>query len=254
MINPSGMGEAHGGSLITVGIDLGQKSDPTAIVICEELVDLIEEKVSTGIGGATTAKYERGTKPSRWIARTVQRLPLNTPYPKVAEIVASIISELHTRHRAAVIENPWPSAPAYADIRVIVDSTGVGIPVVELIREALKPYKVSVVAATFTYGRNLNQHSQSQWTVGKAFLVGRLQALLQDGRIKMPDTRETRALADELEHYEIKISDAGSDTYGAFKTGTHDDLATALGLAVLLDTPAPNRIIRRPPARRRHFA
>jgi len=39
-------------------------------------------------------------------------------------------------------------------------------------------------------------------------------------------------LAGELLTYEIKVSENGADTYGAFKVGTHDDLATALGLAV----------------------
>ena len=39
----------------------------------------------------------------------------------------------------------------------------------------------------------------------------------------------------ELETYEIKVSEDANDRYGAFKTGAHDDLATALGLAVQTD-------------------
>ena len=42
-------------------------------------------------------------------------------------------------------------------------------------------------------------------------------------------------MARELKDYQIKVDQDGADTYGAFKVGSHDDLATALGLAVLDD-------------------
>jgi hypothetical protein len=46
----------------------------------------------------------------------------------------------------------------------------------------------------------------------------------------------------ELKDYEIKIDAAtANDTYGAFKVGSYDDLATALGLAVL-DDPRSYRV------------
>lgn len=51
-------------------------------------------------------------------------------------------------------------------------------------------------------------------------------------RIHLPRTQEAEAMQEELLNYEIKISDAGHDTYGAFKTGKHDDLVTALGFRV----------------------
>jgi hypothetical protein len=56
--------------------------------------------------------------------------------------------------------------------------------------------------------------------------------LLQTGRVHLPGTAEARALARELEAYEIRVTENANDTYGAFKVGTHDDLVTALGLAV----------------------
>lgn len=65
--------------------------------------------------------------------------------------------------------------------------------------------------------------------------MSRLQALLQTGRIHLPETTEARTLAQELRDYEIRIDENANDTYGAFKVGTHDDLVTALGLAVQRD-------------------
>jgi hypothetical protein len=51
----------------------------------------------------------------------------------------------------------------------------------------------------------------------------------------LPDSDEARTLAQELQDYEIRVSEDANDRYGAFKVGTHDDLVTALGLAVQLD-------------------
>ncbi len=65
--------------------------------------------------------------------------------------------------------------------------------------------------------------------------MSRLQALLQTQRIKLPETSEARVLAKELQDYEIRVSEDANEKFGAFKVGTHDDLVTALGLAVLDD-------------------
>jgi hypothetical protein len=73
--------------------------------------------------------------------------------------------------------------------------------------------------------------------LGKAYLVSRLQALLQCGRLHLPRTREAEVLTEELLDYEIRVDENANDKYGAFKVGVHDDLVTALGLAVQVDRP-----------------
>jgi len=55
--------------------------------------------------------------------------------------------------------------------------------------------------------------------------------LFQTRRIHLPKTEEVARLRTELLDYEIKIDENGTDRYGAFKVGRHDDLVTALGLA-----------------------
>ena len=70
-------------------------------------------------------------------------------------------------------------------------------------------------------------------TIGKAYLVARLQMLLQNGRIHLPTNHpEAVAMRNELLEYEIKVDQNANDRYRAFRTGMHDDLVTALGLAV----------------------
>jgi hypothetical protein len=97
-------------------------------------------------------------------------------------------------------------------------------------RQALRGMPCWIVAASFTHG---DRHTRDGTTasLGKAFLVSRLQALLQTGRIDLPKT--TEAQAKELQDYEIKIDQDANDQYGAFKVGTHDDPVTALGLWVI---------------------
>ncbi len=73
--------------------------------------------------------------------------------------------------------------------------------------------------------------------LGKAWLVSRMQALLQGGLLHLPNTSEAEQLGRELLDYEIRVSEDANDRYGAFSVGTHDDLVTALGLAVLADPP-----------------
>lgn len=72
--------------------------------------------------------------------------------------------------------------------------------------------------------------------MGKGYLVSRLQVLLQERRVRLPASDpEAAALISELENYQIRIPPDGNEKYGAFSVGSHDDLATALGLAVLRD-------------------
>jgi len=127
----------------------------------------------------------------------------------------------------------------------MIDATGVGGPVVDILRERLGLHARDVVACTFTHGEKYGQDDDARTaSVGKAFLVSRLQALLQTQRLKLPTTPESEALARELQNFEIRVDDDASDRYGAFKTGTHDDLVTALGLCVIYREP-PSTVLHR---------
>ena len=79
--------------------------------------------------------------------------------------------------------------------------------------------------------------------LGKAWLVSRIKVLLQCGRLHLPKTPVAEAMKDELLDYEIRINEDANERYGAFKVGAHDDLVTALGLAVQDRPPEPLRLI-----------
>ncbi len=203
---------------IMVGVDIGQRVDPSTIVVAEAL------------------KTPRpGMKPEhRFEIRHMERLPIGTSYPDVAQRVAGIVGTIEQRPLSANWSTPR--------IWLLADATGVGRPVVDILKEALHTSRVRIRAVTFVAGDqvtgDLRGRNYAEIRMGKAFLVSRLQALFQTERVKLPANHaEATAMVDELMNYEIRVSEDASDKMGVFKTGKHDDLVTALGLAVLMDPP-----------------
>lgn len=216
---------------VTIGIDIGQSNDPTALAILE-----------------TESRPEVGQWVEHYIARRLERLPLGTPYPKIAARLAAVVQGVRQQavdqaRRRALEETGRESGTALASgalagagtpITTYVDATGVGKPVLDMLDQA----GVSVIGVYFTHGDRRTEEG-GRVTLGKAYLVSRLQALLQSGRLHLPDTAEAKVLAKELLDYEIRVDQNANDQYGAFKVGTHDDLVTAVGLAVQREAPAP---------------
>lgn len=72
----------------------------------------------------------------------------------------------------------------------------------------------------------------SSINVPKRDLVSVIQVLLQTKRLKIPTLLpEAQILLEEMTNFQVKISLAGNDSYGAWREGTHDDLLLAVALA-----------------------
>lgn len=192
---------------VTIGVDVGKKRDPTAVCVAEGEWREVEGRAEV-----------------HFVVRHLERLPLGTPYPEVVDRIARVTDQV----RARTGERPT----------LYVDSTGVGQPVVDLLREQV--LGGTVVAVHFTGGEDRTESWDGEHlrvALGKGYLVSRLQVLLGTGRLHLPRTREAAALTDELMVYELRVDANGHARAGAFKVGTHDDLVTALGLAVQVDRP-----------------
>jgi len=200
---------------LSMGVDIGQKVDPTAIAVVE-----------------AQWRDADGRREDYHLVRFLERLPLGTPYPQVAARVQTVVANVRRE------------APT-AGIQLYVDATGVGQPVVDLLKGK---GTVPVRGVYFTHGDRRTEQQDGTISLGKAWLVSRLQALLQTGRILLPRTAEAHVLAEELLDYEIRVDEKANDTYGAFKVGSHDDLVTALGLAVQPPKEAGLLFAGRPPA------
>lgn len=207
---------------VVIGIDVGQRRDPTAIVVAEIVLE------DTG-RDTITARYADGSfdrAPEThhvYVVRHLERIPLMTDYPSVATRLVEIVAEVKARDPE---RRPW----------VLADATGVGRPIIDMLEDALHT-QATLTAVTFTGSDRLDDTHEWEARVGKEYFASRLKALTQTGRIRLPDTAEARQLADELQDYELRLNSKANAIFGAFKQGTHDDLVTALGLAVLDDTP-----------------
>lgn len=215
------MATVTGPIMLTVGVDIGQQRDPTAIAVLEAQTPYVERPW-----------WPRDLAPSPppvFQCRFLERLPLGTPYPDVARRVAEI--QRNASHKAA--QRVLERTGQYVSVHAVtyVDATGVGKPIVDLLQE----HGADVTDCYFTHGDRRTEDG-GRVTIGKAFLVARLQMLFQSGRMRLPeDHPEARPLKDELLDYEIRVDQNANDRYGAFKTGAHDDLVTALGLAAQID-------------------
>jgi hypothetical protein len=70
------------------------------------------------------------------------------------------------------------------------------------------------------------------WHVPKKDLVGLLQVLLQSRRIKAaPTLPAAPTLVQELLNFQVKITPAANETFGAWREGVHDDLVLAVAIA-----------------------
>jgi hypothetical protein len=116
--------------------------------------------------------------------------------------------------------------------RLAVDETGVGSPVVDLFRQAKLPVELFPVHIT---GGATENYDKGVYYVPKRDLVSVVQVALQTDKLKIANSLpEAATLVRELQDFEIKITDAANDTYGAWRVGAHDDLVLAVAMALYI--------------------
>lgn len=191
-------------SSVLIGVEIGQRRSPSAICVAESELRYVE--------GAGEYHFE---------IRLLERLEPGTKYPALAGRLAEIESGVRRLAR----DSP---------VTVFVNATGFGESLIEFLDSRIRS---RVLPVFFNHGDRRVAESD-KITLGKAFLVGRLQVHLQTGRLHLPRTPQTTSLAQELTDYEINVASDANDRYGAFRVGSQDDLVTALGLAVQVDRVA----------------
>lgn len=221
-------------SAVTFGVDLGARIDPSVVCVVEHVDGLYKVRHIERLAIGTS--YRDVAARVGWLyRRTAARLQAEQ---EVADYRAG--GFLRARYMDPPVEVA-ERALARDRITILADATGGGIPAVEIMREHpdLEGARIIGVFITSSERCTVTPHVR-EGSVGKAHLVGRLQSLLQPpARIEWPAGSEVAALRDELRDYEIRVSQADAKlTAGVFKTGKHDDMATALGLACLLECPA----------------
>jgi len=202
-----------------VGLDLGQRQDFTAIAVAERRAVRVDGPTDGAAPGL--ARFAGGV--GSYDVVHLERLPLNTSYVDVPARLHALLRAIDAAHQAR--QRP----PAKTTL--VVDATGVGVAVVDVLRAA----GLAPVAVTIHGGDATTRGEDRSWRVPKRELVGVTQVLLQGRRLRIAQALPLApTLVAELQNFKATISLAGHDSYGAgsdWREGHHDDLVLATAMA-----------------------
>jgi hypothetical protein len=186
-----------------VGADFGQVQDYSTIAVVER----------AELRGAWDPAWYAFRKKVELRVRMLERQPLGTPYPEVVERIVEVTQ-----------------SPALGgNLHLIVDATGVGRPLVDLLKAA-RPAGL-MKAVSVTTGERQTE-SGGVYSVPKRDLIVGLQVQLQAGTVRMAETLpNVRALVEEMMGMEVRVSPSGREQFAAWRRGRHDDLVFAVALA-----------------------
>ncbi len=193
---------------IVIGVDVGQQVDPTVLVAVSSY------RTEPDLVLAPLPRF-RPAPTSELVHQIggIERVPLGTPYPIVVERLVELAQ------MAAEVDA----------VTLVVDQTGVGRPVIDMLRRATS---LPIRAVTITGADETSEPKPGQFRVPKRDLVGRLAVVMETRRLEaLPGLALASDLRDELQHFQLEISRSGTDTYEA-ASGSHDDFVIALALAV----------------------
>jgi hypothetical protein len=184
-----------------LGLDLGCVTDFSALAALE--------------------KAARDDGSPAYSVRHLHRWALGTPYTRIATDLAGMLDK-----------------PPLAGCRLVVDGTGVGAAVIELLDA--QGLNAELTRVIITGGQSMNRGDDGSYHVPKKELVGVLQVLLQARRLLIAKGLEhARTLAKEFQTFRVKVTAAGNETFEAWRERDHDDLVLAVALAAWLGERTP---------------
>jgi hypothetical protein len=186
-----------------IGLDLGQAHDYTAMAVLER----------AEARGAWDAAWYAYRKEVTLQLRYLERAPLGTKYTEVAARVRAVARRAEVAGRCALV----------------ADATGVGRPVMDLLRT--EDLGCRLIPVTLT-GGDSESLVDGYYRAPKRDVITGLQALLDTGALRIASRLEHGAtLARELMEMQVKLTPAGREQYGAWRENQHDDLVLATALA-----------------------
>ncbi len=183
--------EPSGSAVYRVGLDLGAVDDYSACSVVE------------------VANVEQPGE-ARYTVRHLERW--RQPYPEIIPKVIDIVRRLPPERRL-----------------LLVDATGVGLPVLQLLRLS----ELDLVGVTITGGDQVG-HNAAGLTVPKVSLVSSLQVVMQTHRLKVASGLSAgRTLAAELQAFTRRQNPVtGRNQFATWREGEHDDLVLSVSMAV----------------------
>jgi hypothetical protein len=217
----------------SVGVDLGQASDFTAIAVLEKNIMPPDTALFAPVGTSPSNRLVEGSLVYDLVY--LKRPKLGTPYDVIARRVADLICELE----------PEGAFGELGQVTLSVDGTGVGRGVCDLLAVELKRRgassksvprvdfrRVSVTGSQTTLKRP--DRSNGYWSVPKRDLVFAAVAAFQQGKIRIAKgIKDREALVHELKNYRRTTNIAtGKMAFEPWRESDHDDLLFAVCLAL----------------------
>ncbi len=136
----------------------------------------------------------------------LEEMPLKTPYPAVCDRAREILAKVRDAH-------------------FLVDATGVGNPVVQMMMD-LAPIPIVIVT-----GHTVNARENGGYNVPKREIVTALQAVLHDRRLRIaPDLPRAERLREQILSFKMKPRQSGNMAFEAETERTHDDMVLSLAI------------------------
>ena len=183
-----------------IGLDPGRVRDYSGLVI-------IEPRFVGDVG--------------HYLVRAVARYRLGIPYANIISKTKRVYDKL----RDETIKKDTQKF----ECSIVADATGVGAPLVDALRDKM-PY-ADIISAIFTGGYEARFDGDMLY-LPKNVAVSTLLACFESGRIHISEKLQLRdALFDELQNYELRVTDEGAERFD-HKSSGFSDLLSALMLAV----------------------
>jgi hypothetical protein len=188
-----------------VGLDLGKRQDPTALAVVER-----REREN---GEIDRVSYERRREVLVNV-RHLERLALGTSYVDVADYVGALVRRPELAGRCTLV----------------VDATGVGDAVMELLRMQRMP-GCTLVPVKITGGERESKEG-STWRVPKRDLIEGVQVMFEKQELGIAqELGDSEQLVTEMMNMRVTVGANGQELIDNWRTGTHDDLVFAVALA-----------------------
>lgn len=194
-----------------ISADLAQVNDFTAITVIERIAQFKDRTCDI----PHTDSFARC--PKEFHMRHIERPERGTTYPKIVER----IKELYESRQLA-----------YHKKAVVIDITGVGRPVWDMMQNSGFRHKMNGILIT---GGSAVTQDNGVYHVPKRDLISCLQVAFQNGTLKIANGLPgADDLVRELINFKVKINTAGHDQYEAWREGIHDDIVLSAAMGVWL--------------------
>lgn len=182
---------------IILSLDVGQTSDSSALAAVDVRRAVEQED------------KERAHTVPLCVVRGLERYPLRTAYPAIADDVCLKLADL-------------PEGTP-----LLLDTTGVGRAVWDIFTER----GVYPIGVTITGGNKVSQGPDGFYTVPKKDLATTMAVSMQQGRLQVSKhLKHAATFASEAKDFRLKYSAAGNERF-EHRDGAHDDIVLAVALA-----------------------